>query len=190
MTLKIERLLKNLVISPITYGVVKPGDSDNANGIKLIRGGDILQGKINKNLRTITHEISKQYQRTILQGGELLVSLVGNPGEVAIVTKELIGANLARQVGLVRLTEEINSTFTLYYLMFTTQAIISKVTGSVQKVINLEDLQKVIIKYPSLPEQTKIANFLTAIDEKITTNQTQLNAVKQYKQGLLQQMFV
>jgi type I restriction enzyme S subunit len=45
-------------------------------------------------------------------------------------------------------------------------------------------------KIPSLPEQTKIANFLTAVDEKITTNQNQLDAVKQYKQGLLQQMFV
>jgi type I restriction enzyme S subunit len=42
----------------------------------------------------------------------------------------------------------------------------------------------------SIEEQTKIANFLTAFDEKITNNQTQLDAVKQYKQGLLQQMFV
>ena len=46
------------------------------------------------------------------------------------------------------------------------------------------------LSFPSLQEQTKIANFLTAIDEKITNNQTQLDAVKQYKQGLLQQMFV
>ena len=46
------------------------------------------------------------------------------------------------------------------------------------------------IKIPPLPEQTKIANFLTAIDDKITNTQTQLQAVKQYKQGLLQQMFV
>ena len=47
-----------------------------------------------------------------------------------------------------------------------------------------------VISFPSLPEQNKIANFLTAIDEKITNNQTQLDAVKQYKHGLLQQMFV
>lgn len=46
------------------------------------------------------------------------------------------------------------------------------------------------IKIPSLPEQTKIANFLTAIDDKITSTKAQLDAVKQYKQGLLQQMFV
>jgi len=43
---------------------------------------------------------------------------------------------------------------------------------------------------PDIKEQTKIANFLTAIDEKITKTQTQLEAVKQYKKGLLQQMFV
>ena len=57
------------------------------------------------------------------------------------------------------------------------------------------------LKYPQLSlikviipsekkEQTKIANFLTAIDDKINNNQTQLDAMKQYKSGLLQQMFV
>ncbi|MFA6063052.1 MAG: restriction endonuclease subunit S [Gallionella sp.] len=43
---------------------------------------------------------------------------------------------------------------------------------------------------PCKAEQTKIANFLTAIDEKITATKTQLEAVKHYKQGLLQQLFV
>lgn len=51
-------------------------------------------------------------------------------------------------------------------------------------------LSKVSIPLPEREEQTKIANFLTAIDDKITATQTQLQAVKQYKQGLLQQMFV
>jgi type I restriction enzyme S subunit len=51
-------------------------------------------------------------------------------------------------------------------------------------------LSKVFVPKPNLKEQTKIANFLTAIDDKITATQTQLQAVKQYKQGLLQQMFV
>ena len=46
------------------------------------------------------------------------------------------------------------------------------------------------VPYPFIAEQTKIANFLTALDDKITHNQTQLNALKQYKQGLLQQLFV
>lgn len=43
---------------------------------------------------------------------------------------------------------------------------------------------------PVEKEQLKISNFLIAIDDKITQTQAELDAVKQYKQGLLQQMFV
>lgn len=46
------------------------------------------------------------------------------------------------------------------------------------------------VEIPCKAEQTKIANFLTAIDEKISATKAQLEAIKQYKQGLLQQMFV
>ena len=51
-------------------------------------------------------------------------------------------------------------------------------------------MAKISIEFPCVKEQTKIANFLTAIDDKITHTQTQLEAVKLYKKGLLQQMFV
>ncbi len=56
--------------------------------------------------------------------------------------------------------------------------------------IVLGTLAEMLVLLPFLPEQTKIANFLTAIDDKITHTQTQLNAVKLYKKGLLQQLFV
>jgi len=51
-------------------------------------------------------------------------------------------------------------------------------------------LTEMLIQLPTLEEQTKIANFLTAIDDKITNVKSQLEAAKEYKQGLLQQMFV
>ncbi|MDS1017562.1 restriction endonuclease subunit S [Klebsiella quasipneumoniae] len=43
---------------------------------------------------------------------------------------------------------------------------------------------------PFEEEQTKIAHFLSAIDDKITTKKTELDKLKTWKQGLLQQMFV
>jgi type I restriction enzyme S subunit len=46
------------------------------------------------------------------------------------------------------------------------------------------------IQCPSDKEQTKIANFLSAIDDKINQTQKQLDNTKQYKKGLLQKMFV
>jgi type I restriction enzyme S subunit len=51
-------------------------------------------------------------------------------------------------------------------------------------------MAKIAIDFPCVKEQIKIADFLTALDDKITATQAQLEAVKQYKQGLLQQMFV
>jgi type I restriction enzyme, S subunit len=51
-------------------------------------------------------------------------------------------------------------------------------------------IEKIKIKLPSLPEQKKIAEFLTSLDEKISTIGNELNCAKAFKKGLLQQMFV
>ncbi|MCC2015409.1 restriction endonuclease subunit S [Enterobacter hormaechei] len=51
----------------------------------------------------------------------------------------------------------------------------------------LADMQ---IKLPIIKEQTKIANFLSSLDDKITTKKAELDKLKTWKQGLLQQMFV
>lgn len=64
------------------------------------------------------------------------------------------------------------------------------VSGGTRAKLTKGEMLKILIDMPSPNEQTKIANFLTAIDDKITNAQTQLKALKQYKQGLLQQMFI
>jgi len=51
----------------------------------------------------------------------------------------------------------------------------------------LTDLPLVI---PSVDEQAKIANFLSAIDRKIESVATQITETQTFKRGLLQQMFV
>jgi len=55
---------------------------------------------------------------------------------------------------------------------------------------NASDLKTIKINLSSLPEQTKIANFLSSIDNKIEQVGKQLDESKQFKKALLQQMFV
>jgi type I restriction enzyme S subunit len=55
--------------------------------------------------------------------------------------------------------------------------------------IGVNDFLNIEIKLPSLAEQTKIANFLSAIDKKITSVAEALEATEQWKKGLLQRMF-
>ncbi|MCQ8213725.1 restriction endonuclease subunit S [Cetobacterium somerae] len=51
-------------------------------------------------------------------------------------------------------------------------------------------INNIFINLPSLPEQEKIANLLSTIDEKIELIEKELEEIKEFKKGLLQKMFV
>ncbi|MBB6679943.1 restriction endonuclease subunit S [Aequorivita sp. 609] len=62
--------------------------------------------------------------------------------------------------------------------------------GDEHKRFWISAYSKIKISFPCLKEQTKIANFLSAIDKKIELVDKQIEKTKTYKKGLLQQMFV
>lgn len=82
-----------------------------------------------------------------------------------------------------------------YFLYF----ILKKEENKIMKLrvgSGLPNIQKnTLLKFkihipPTLEEQQKIADFLSSIDEKIELNENRLKALKTYKKGLLQKMFV
>jgi len=56
--------------------------------------------------------------------------------------------------------------------------------------ITTENFYLMPVPFPCLEEQTKIAIFLSAIDDKINLCNTQIEKTEQWKKGLLQKMFV
>ena len=88
------------------------------------------------------------------------------------------------------LKENINTEF-IYYTLLDFQKKVSKfITTGTQGNVNAQSVKAFEIHLPTLPEQTKIANFLSAIDEKISHCQVRITKMEQYKKGLLQQLFV
>ena len=57
------------------------------------------------------------------------------------------------------------------------------------KKINLGDIGKVIFHLPSIPEQQKIADFLTAVDERIAKLKRKKELLEEYKKGMMQKLF-
>ncbi|EEO15169.1 restriction endonuclease subunit S [Vibrio cholerae] len=58
------------------------------------------------------------------------------------------------------------------------------------KTLGQSEFMKLKVRLPSQQEQQKIAQFLQALDSKITAVSEQIEQTKQFKKGLLQQMFV
>ncbi len=116
-------------------------------------------------------------------------------GAIAIVKKEDDGGLVSHRFPTYVFNEEISNYKFFQYVFirprFREQLdLISPGGAGRNRVMSKKDFLKIKCELPCVEEQTKIANFLTAIDDKINHNQTQLDAMKQYKAGLLQQMFV
>ena len=63
------------------------------------------------------------------------------------------------------------------------------ITGIKVSSINKREIKKTIVKFPTLPEQEKIASFLTLIDKKIEKQKELVELLKKYKRGLLSAIF-
>ena len=182
--------LKDLVVRPVTYGVVKPGPEGS---IPLIRATDLNGGSIDgDSLRTIGTEVDRTYARTKTEEHDLLVGLVGSPGAVALVPRSLVGANVNRAVGLVRLDRErCNPAFAYYFLRGPGRARLTmNVVGSVQQVINLADLANVQLDVPPRAVQDEVVHVLQAMDDKIESNRCLAALLEETAAALFHARFV
>ena len=64
------------------------------------------------------------------------------------------------------------------------------INGTSRSKLNKSDMLNIIINLPCIEEQKKIADFLSAIDDKIENISDNLESLKLFKKSMLQKMFV
>lgn len=89
----------------IAVGVMYPGQHTN-DGVPLVKVSDVKNGRVTAQPDfLISAEKDYEYRRTKLIGNELLITLVGNPGDCVLVTEDMIGWNVARAIAALRLKD-------------------------------------------------------------------------------------
>lgn len=111
-------------------------------------------------------------------------------GSIAIVTKEFAGCICSNAIMSFKVKKD-NVKFIFYYISrrdyLKKREFLANGTG--QKELSEKDFLNFVIKLPCLEEQQKIADFLSSIDNKIEKLSSKLEELKEFKKGLLQQMF-
>lgn len=86
---------------------------------------------------------------------------------------------------------QLNNYYGITYMNnYLKKDILKEIVGTSQLVLSINKLKNLKILYPCIEEQNKIANFLSKIDLIIDKEKDNLKQLKQWKKGLLQQMFV
>ncbi len=192
-----EKTLKDLVDiqCPISYGIVQQGENVK-NGVPVVRPVDLNQKYIyRKKLKCTTKNISDSYKRTILRGGEILLSVRGTTGVVSIASRELKGSNVNRGIVPLFFKENIDVEY-MYYQMLSEEKqklFAEKTTGSTLKQINIKDLRLICFFLPPLSDQQRIVEELDELAENVKEIEKLNNKLTAecdaMKQALLRQVF-
>ena len=134
------------------------------SGIRVIRITNVQKGYvIDSNPKYYPESKINEISNFILKNEDILISLTGNVGRVAILQKEFLPAALNQRVACLRIKDMIvNKKFLFFYLnndLFE-KLCIKNSTGAAQLNMSTVWLKKQIIPIPSYDEQRRIVSYL------------------------------
>jgi len=147
------------------------GGRFSESGISFVKVEAILDGRIDANkLAYIDEATHALLARSVLQASDVLFTIAGSIGRLALVSESLLPANANQAVAIIRPdATRIDPRFLCYAL--SDEARIrhaqARIVQSVQANFSLTELRSMPIPHPPLPEQRRIAKVLGALDDKI-----------------------
>jgi type I restriction enzyme S subunit len=189
------------------WGKYKLGDIASIKGGKRIPKGEILTNEKNTHPYIRITDMSGRYVPTedlmfvpdivfphikkyIVNDGDIILSIVGTIGLVAIIGQDLDNASLTENCVKVRpFNKSLNTKFLYYFLISPNgQAEIKKcIVGSTQPKL---PLYKIDIPVVSEDEQSRIVSILSSLDDKIELNIRMNMTLEAIAQAIFKEWFV
>jgi type I restriction enzyme S subunit len=171
---------------PIVYGILMPG-SGVPRGVPVIKVKDIKDRTIGQSDLLLTDpKIDAVYRRSRLKSGDLLFTIRGTVGRMAIVPPELNEANITQDTARLSLQSAANPEFIAGWLEteIPTRFVRVHTIGVAVRGINLRDVRRIPIPVVPRPEQDAIAAILEKMERKIMCESQFVAKLKSLKSGM------
>ena len=123
--------------------------------------------------------------------GDILLTRIGKIGHSQAVTWDH-EFSVYVTLAVIKASPGFDTSYLAYYLQsgcYQTELIRKSLQSAVPPKINLDSLRSTLVLLPDMEEQVKIADCLGSLHDLIAAEARKLEALRQHKQGLMQQLF-
>jgi type I restriction enzyme S subunit len=171
------------ITAPICYGIVQAG-SFVPGGQPVLTIGD-LDGDFRSGLHRTSSLIDKSYARSRARPGDVLLSIKGTIGRVAVVPSWFQG-NISRDLARIRPRRGVRAGYVREFMMSPQGQLQLRraVVGTTRPEISIHVLKRLLIPLPSPDEQKEIDQRLSEAEQWIRAEKTMLAKLRTLKVGL------
>ena len=154
-----------------------------------------IDNQTKSNLQVVTAKDNQIISSNLKKGDILFTPSSETPSDIGhsvVIFEDLEGCVYSYHLMRFRPKREIDILYSHYFCNVpdVLNQLSKLATGSTRFTISVKSFSSIKVKLPCIKEQTKIANFLSAIDDKINHCKAQIANTEVWKKGLLQKMFV
>ena len=161
----------------------------------MVRSTD-FENNFKNSFRYIDKNSYEFLKKSKVFGGEIIMSKIGNAGNVYLMPKSNRPCSLAMNLFLIRIDEKVAIPEFIYQYLISKKGEIqikSRLLGMATKTITKDNVRNIVIPFPSLPEQQAIVQKLDALSANTkqleTIYQQKINDLDELKKSILQKAF-
>ena len=174
----------NETSSPICYGIVQAMEFV-PDGVPVLTIRDLL-GDFATGLHRTAMSIDATYARSRVRPGDVLISIKGTIGRVALVPPHYQG-NISRDLARVRPNDRLQGTFLVHLLRSVRgqRKLERAQVGTTRADLSIAPLKLLRFAFPLPNEQQRIARVLDEHDALIRVHEVECDKIRKLKSGLM-----